>query len=241
MNPRVFLAILLFSGTSLAVADAVEFASGPQKTVMIELFTSQGCSSCPPAEAYLNSFVDDPQLWTKNIPAAFHVDYWDYLGWKDRFAHSDHARRQQRYARLGHVGSVYTPALIVNGKGRRPGRLGHEAVDRPMAGNLKLTVDNNSVSAGFMPAQEVSGMLILHLAVLGMNLATDIQAGENAGHHSRHEFVVLGHRMVRSTDRQWQTTLPDFDRTLTRRLAVIAWLSRPDDPAPLQATGGYLP
>jgi hypothetical protein len=224
-----------------AASEPLVFESGPQKTVMVELFTSQGCSSCPPAEAYLNSFVDDPELWKRVIPVAFHVDYWDYIGWKDPFARPEHASRQQRYARLGHVSSVYTPALIVNGKGRRPGRLGHNAVDTPAVGNLRINLENGRVTASFAPAGKASGLLTLHLAVLGMNLSTDIQAGENAGRHSRHEFVLLGHRKARSTERKWTIRLPEFDKSLTRRLAVIAWLSRPGDPSPLQATGGYLP
>src|SRR5713226_2490390 len=66
-------------------ADRV-FESGPQKIHLLELFTSEGCSSCPPAEAWLSKLKSDPRLWKDFVPLAFHVDYWDRLGWRDRFS-----------------------------------------------------------------------------------------------------------------------------------------------------------
>ena len=109
------LSTILLSSPAGA-ASGTQFSSGPEQTVMIELFTSQGCNSCPPAEAYLNRFTANPGLWKKFIPLAYHVDYWDYLGWKDRFAHPAHAQRQRQYAQQRSLKTVYTPALAVNGQ-----------------------------------------------------------------------------------------------------------------------------
>ena len=78
---------------------STEFSSGATQTVMIELFTSEGCNSCPPAEEALNRYVRHPQLWKRYIPLALHVDYWDRLGWKDTFGSPENTERQWRYAR----------------------------------------------------------------------------------------------------------------------------------------------
>jgi len=82
------LVILIPSLIATLTAQAADrvFETGPQKTHLIELFTSQGCSSCPPAEAWLSKLKNEPGLWKNFVPLAFHVDYWDRLGWRDPFA-----------------------------------------------------------------------------------------------------------------------------------------------------------
>ena len=112
-----WLTLYLTIGLSASVAAGeLRFASGSGRNVMVELFTSEGCNSCPPAEAFLNDFQTHPDLWRRYVPIAFHVDYWDYLGWTDRYADPRHAARQRQYARQGGVRTVYTPAFIVNGR-----------------------------------------------------------------------------------------------------------------------------
>ena len=88
-----FVAKLLLFATAIlsgsaATAGQLVLNSGVEQVTLLELYTSQGCSSCPPAERWLNSYVDSDELWTKTVPLAFHVDYWDYLGWKDSLADS---------------------------------------------------------------------------------------------------------------------------------------------------------
>ena len=102
-------------------AENVYFESGVKRNTLIELFTSEGCSSCPPAETYLNNLKNNNELWEKWIPVAFHVDYWDYIGWKDKYATKTFGLRQSRYASLNRVSTVYTPAFMVNGSSWRPG------------------------------------------------------------------------------------------------------------------------
>ena len=83
---------------------------------MIELYTSEGCSSCPPAEAWLSTWKSSPDLWKSVFPVAFHITYWDDLGWTDSFAQPAFTQRQRDYAaRLGQD-SVYTPEFVVNGR-----------------------------------------------------------------------------------------------------------------------------
>lgn len=223
-------------------AQDISLQSGPQKTIMIELFTSQGCNSCPPAEEYLNTFVEHPKLWDTFIPIAFHVDYWDYLGWKDRFANPAHAKRQQQYAQLRRVRTVYTPAFVVNGKAWGVGFFRSEPqVDTPSVGNLTVVIDDQRISATFDPQHSLTEALYFNVAVLGMNLSTSIRAGENRGRDSHHEFVVLGRSQVRGADNQWHTTFPEIKQTPTGRFALVAWVSGSGDPTPIQATGGYIP
>src|SRR5210317_1284191 len=94
---------------------SLNFSSGDRRVTLLELYTSQGCSSCPPAESWLNRFTDDDRLWKQVVPVAFHVDYWDYLGWRDPYALPQYSDRQRRYRSKGKVSAVYTPGFVVNG------------------------------------------------------------------------------------------------------------------------------
>src|SRR5690242_10629700 len=112
---RLFFSLALLLGTNtLSSAAETKFESGPQQTALIELFTSEGCSSCPPAEAWMSSLKDNPGLWKNFVPLAFHVDYWDRLGWRDRFASRQWTERELHYASLWKSESVYTPCLVQN-------------------------------------------------------------------------------------------------------------------------------
>jgi hypothetical protein len=235
------LALLAWMTIPAAGAAPVEFTSGKDRAQVIELYTSEGCSSCPPAERHLNAYAQRPDLWRRYVPLAFHVDYWDYLGWKDRFAQPEFDQRQRHYVRLGRLSGVYTPAFVLNGRAWRPGVFGRiPQRDSTPAGVLHVTVDGRQIHATVQNSGSLPNHLTLHVAVLGMGLTSHIQAGENAGREARHEFVVLAHQKVTGTDGQWDTRLPDLTDQAPR-LALAAWLTTPGDPTPLQATGGYLP
>src|SRR5213083_577539 len=92
------------------------FQSSGKQTALIELYTSEGCSSCPPAETWLSRLKESPGLWKDFVPVAFHVDYWDYLGWRDPWAAKEFSDRQRAYARSWRGGAVYTPGFVLNGK-----------------------------------------------------------------------------------------------------------------------------
>jgi len=99
-----------------AGAGDIVLQSGPARASLLELYTSEGCSSCPPAEAWLSRLRDDARLWKEIVPVAFHVDYWDNLGWKDRFASAAFTARQRDYAARWNSGSVYTPGFVLDGQ-----------------------------------------------------------------------------------------------------------------------------
>src|SRR5437763_14288663 len=112
----VFGIAFLSSVFQMAAADPVTFESGAKKVQLLELVTSEGCSSCPPAEASFSRLINDARLWREFVPVAFHVDYWDRLGWRDSFASAEWTKRQQIYAQNWKPQSVYTPAFVLNGR-----------------------------------------------------------------------------------------------------------------------------
>ena len=242
-----FVLILCAISISSAFANELHFNSGDKQTTIIELFTSQGCSSCPPAERYLNKFKQHQQLWQTYIPLAFHVDYWDYLGWKDRFSKPKNSARQHQYASLHQSRTVYTPAFFINGKKWRPGLFIKSDPDTSskQTGKLAISLSPQQLTAHFTPRQLPHDSLVLNIAILGMDLSTQIQAGENRGRHSQHEFVVLTHQAFTAPQPHWTIPWHQISRQLTKqaapRYALAAWVSQPDNQTPLQATGGYLP
>jgi hypothetical protein len=109
--------------------------------VVVELYTSQGCSSCPPADEFVAMLAANPQI----LPLALHVDYWDYIGWADKFAHAQFTDRQRSYARAIGSRTIYTPQLIIGGADRIEGFAPEETADRLRAHleagqTVKLTV-----------------------------------------------------------------------------------------------------
>ena len=220
---------------------AKTFESGETQTTLIELFTSEGCSSCPPAEKWMSELKSNPGLWKRTVPVAFHVDYWDRLGWRDRFARSEFTLRQQRYAAVWRIGSVYTPNFVVNGREWKGwfnnGMLSERSEN---VGKLRVALNgNNEVKATFAGTQ--TGPLKLEVAVLGGNLESDVKRGENSGRKLRHDFVALDLANVdmTKTGADWtgQAVLPKA-AMLDKPSAVAIWVTQ--DTLPIQATGGWL-
>lgn len=230
----------LVSIAQVGLTGETYFRSGPEQTVFIELFTSEGCSSCPPAERKLNALKDNPDLWKTIFPVAFHVDYWDYLGWKDRFAKTSYANRQRYYAQANHVSGVYTPSFLVNGKSAGV-RLSPIPRREQKAGFLRVRVQGDQVTVAFTPdEQKKLNEIEFHLALIGMGLETNITRGENRGRLSNHEFVVLDHTKQRQQNTVWRTSLPRTTQPADR-YALVAWVTQAGSLFPIQTTGGYLP
>jgi len=224
------------------VAEELLLSSKNKNPILIELYTSQGCSSCPPAEKYLNQFSQNKQLWDKFIPIAFHVNYWDYIGWKDIFAEPRFGRRQSRYAKLKHLRTVYTPAFIMNGAVWRRGFFNAEPQVKGLSvGELNISIKDQLIDATFKTNKRLREKLKLNIAVLGMDMAVDITAGENDGRQSKHSFVVLGYDERVSSEGKWQLSIPEYKKSVAaKRYAIAAWVSELNNPAPLQAVGGWI-
>ena len=238
--------LLALTLTTAAVAGPATYESPVTRVSVLELYTSHGCSSCPPADRWLRTLVDDPGLWRQLIPLAFHVDYWDGLGWADRFARPEFSDRQWAYYRAGALQAVYTPGFILNGRewrGRRFANTPPDRSSRERVGRLRLTAKPGvAATLSFAPVG-APGALEAHLAVLGFGLSSAIGGGENAGRTLVEDFVVLGTSSTRTTGGEplrWQLAWPDLTPGMTTRRAVVAWVSPPHDPRPVQAVAGWL-
>lgn len=237
---RLFYSLLL--GSIVLNAHALEFRSGVQQNTLLELYTSEGCSSCPPAEAYLNELKNDTRLWKDIVPVAFHVDYWDYLGWQDRFAKPEHRVRQEAYATINKQNTVYTPAFFVNGKPWRRGLFGGGIESSAnQTGVLQVTYEHGQITANFKSSDKTKKNWTLHVTLLGLGLTSDIKAGENRGRHSSHEFVVLQTQSAQSNDGQWQMQINTKNVMPAEQYALAAWVTKQNEPRPIQVVGGFLP
>jgi hypothetical protein len=240
---KAIIAVVLSLFGGVLCADDVVFESGPKKVQLLELFTSEGCSSCPPAEASLGRLVDDPRLWQEFVPVAFHVDYWDRLGWKDPFASAEWTKRQQAYAAQWKAESVYTPAFVLNGREWQNASV-PVINDAEAPGVLKATAQSDhNVVISFTPANGNARDFDLYLARLGFGISMNVRAGENNGRSLRHDFVVLSldHQKLASTPQEFDLPVPAPEAaSRSNRTALAIWITRPGDIKPLQATGGWL-
>ena len=236
----VFVISTVFQAASLR-AEPLSIESGPQKTHLLELFTSEGCSSCPPAEAWMNKLKDNAGLWRDFVPVAFHVDYWDRLGWRDPLASRAWTARQYEYSERWNSGSVYTPGFVLDGGEWQ--RSGLPSAGNESPGTLKLSVsDGEKIIASFRPATSESKPLELHVARLGFGMTINVKAGENSGRKLQHDFVVLAMESTRMTDGEAELTSPAILRPqdANSRSAIAAWVTEPGKLEPIQAVGGWL-
>src|SRR5687767_13376254 len=144
--------LLLLSAAVVVAVFAIPKRNFGDQPVVVELFTSQGCSSCPPADALLRRIASDPDLRGRVIPLAFHVDYWNHLGWRDPFSQRAWSQRQGDYIRAMKLESAYTPQIVINGKREMVGsssgavyRAIEEESRRAADGRVTLTRDGRDV------------------------------------------------------------------------------------------------
>lgn len=234
----------------VVAAEDIVLRSGPARVTLVELFTSEGCSSCPPAETWLGEQRAASGLWKEFVPVALHVNYWDHLGWRDALASKTFTDREHAYAEAWRASSVYTPCFVRNGEEWRPdGATMSATKSAANAGELTLrwNAASRSCALEFAPAKAAKAprALEVSVALLGGGISTDVRKGENAGRTLRHEFVALSFmnaRLSRGETGAWSATvtLPARDDVKASRQAIAAWVSLRDQPAPLQAVGGWL-
>jgi hypothetical protein len=196
---RSAIAILVWisavGGQDVSAAPSCVAQSGAQRAVLLELYTSEGCDSCPPADWRLSQFRERADYAGRLVPLAFHVDYWNRLGWVDRFASPLHTQRQQTMAALAKSRLVYTPQFLRNGRDwRSPGSPLDGAVEsRPGAGIVLELGGNPSgpwLIGGEVRVAATSAASEVWLALYENNLESRVRAGENAGKTLRHDYVV---------------------------------------------------
>jgi hypothetical protein len=189
--PACCAAMLLAVGAVAAHAQACRAESGAQVPVVVELYTSEGCDSCPPADRWLSTLKDKPGV----LAAAFHVDYWDRLGWKDRFASPRFTERQAQLQAAAGARSSYTPQVRVNGADWRrwpelPGAVGSSSV------RLTLQREGDQVDIRAQPTSDTPRRWGLWWAALEDGHDSDVKAGENSGVRLHHDHVVRSYGSI---------------------------------------------
>ncbi len=246
-RPLKTLAVLLCFLCAAPNARAATFESPLERVTVIELFSSEGCSSCPPADNYINSLRKDPRLWKEFIPLVFHVDYWDHLGWKDPWSRNEFTQRQSAYGRAWGTDTIYTPGMVLNGTEWADWYGQRRLIDfksGQTAGVLQADVnDEGKVRVTFYPKGQRTP-LWAHAAILGFDQVSNVTAGENTGRKLVHHFNVLEHVQSEMTGKEGTFTgeliLPDFTQYDKTKHGLAVWVSSGDNPTPVQATGGKL-
>ncbi|MDQ2734551.1 MAG: DUF1223 domain-containing protein [Pseudomonadota bacterium] len=189
-------------------------------TPVVELYTSEGCNSCPPADRWMSKLKADPGV----VALAFHVDYWDRLGWKDRFSSAAFTERQASQQPVNGARFSYTPQVVVDGQDRKDwSSLATPIAERATAPiELALARNGEHVTATVTASSHAPRRLAAYWAVTEQNHVTAVKAGENEGATLHHDFVVRDYRPVAA----W-TTSADAPRTLAFDLPGAGDASHP--------------
>jgi hypothetical protein len=201
---RVDAAVLAEAGST-----SPNYAPAP---VLVELFTSEGCSSCPPADALLDTLDrTQPVAGAEIIILGEHVDYWDSLGWKDRFSSAEFTRRQREYGTSFRLGDIYTPQMVINGarqlngtdsSGARRAIQEQAATDPPAALRFRtVNISGDKVSFTLAGASSRDETVDLYAALVEPAATTDVRAGENGGRTLHHAGVA---RSLSRIGRSWR-------------------------------------
>ena len=187
---------LLIATPVISIAAECSAKSGAQTVPLLELYTSEGCSSCPPADKWMSGIKTD-----KVTPLAFHVDYWDYIGWKDKFSKAEYSDRQRKIAAFGGAGFVYTPQFVMSGrdfKGWDNSRLNEKIESSQKLAsranlsldavqeNGKMTLKTSAQTTNPSDAKNVD----VFVAIYENKLVSQVKAGENSGRELKHDYVV---------------------------------------------------
>jgi hypothetical protein len=214
----IFASFTMRRGT-MTSTPALEQASGVRSPVIVELFTSEGCSSCPPADAVLAKLQQtQPVAGAEVIALGEHVDYWNYIGWSDPFSSAAFSARQETYARaFGQQENVYTPQMIVDGQTEFNGSSMNKALEaiakaarspkadvRIVIPETKAQKDNQklrlNISVKNVPPVDRGAVAEVILALTEDNLSSNVSRGENSGRKLAHTAVVRDMRALGRVD-----------------------------------------
>ena len=222
----------------------------PVGVVVVELFTSQGCSSCPPAEKVLADLSRSAERDGRRIfTLAFHVDYWNRLGWADPFSDAAYSRRQEQYAKALGLDDLYTPQMVVNGSKQFVGS-DRPAADRAIADalatrpalavtvNVRKTSHDGYTVRAIVPGAETND--VVNLAVIEEGLSTDVKTGENGGRRLEEPSVVRWFKTVPASE-AGDIAIPALPGVRADHASVLAYAQRPGNGPILGAAAASLP
>jgi len=195
------LSFLILNFSKALENESTEDEMDANPFAVVELFTSEGCYSCPPADKLLSKIIDDAREKDRRVFAlAFHVDYWDRLGWKDAFSSKEFSDRQRDYAQAFRSNSIYTPQMIVNGTKEFVGSESETAfktissvLENPPYAEIELSTDFNRDMDMVTVNYKISGLIEnanVNIALVERNIVREIGHGENGGKTLNHDNVV---------------------------------------------------
>lgn len=256
----VTLTLLALTSASFRVqaADcaALHVQSPPHTVAVVELYTSEGCNSCPPADRWLSLTPVDTQHW---IPLALHVDYWDSLGWKDTFGRAAFSARQRALGDAANTSTIYTPEVFVSGHELRRWA-DHADFSRAIAARNALpatadiALDATTANAPrttlqararftLRPNAAGASPAIAWIALTQNSLVSHPSGGENGGVELRHDHVVrewIGPIQLTGASTQWQGEIPLPANAHPADVSLAAFIERPRDAEILQAVSAPL-
>ena len=197
-----FLLVVVYFGFSMPAKKKLNDVHAKNGFAVVELFTSEGCSSCPPADEALAALAKD---YPSNVYVlGFHVDYWNNLGWKDEFSDADFTKRQQDYATAFNLDGIYTPQAIVNGKtqftGSEKATL-YSSVEKELNTGIVPVIDlsakaGNSKGVTVTYKTNAASTEVVCIALVQLNASSEVKRGENKGKLLHHVDVVRGFKTL---------------------------------------------
>lgn len=247
---KLFLLLFFVAVASTVGCSTKSMAEGPKEIpqienevsadvspVLVELFTSEGCSSCPPADRTLMFLqMNQPVRNAKIIALGFHVDYWDYLGWKDKFSSAQFSSRQREYVQAFRLDSSYTPQMVVDGESEFVGsNLQNasnfiEAAAKKQKATVNLTINGGQIGVAVdkMPSTAAS---TVYLAVAEHELSTKVRGGENRGSDLAHPAVVrylkaIGNIKNGKLESALSVDIPKSDEWVSKNLSYVVFIQQ---------------
>ncbi|WP_136637618.1 DUF1223 domain-containing protein [Pseudooceanicola onchidii] len=232
MLARIGIAALISLGL-LSVGASAQADQEPP--VVVELFTSQGCSSCPPADAFLSLLAEREDV----IALGFHVDYWDYIGWRDVFGSPAFSARQKGYARTAGRRSIYTPQMIVQGDSDVVGTHPMDVTDlissyREVPQDVLLQLQragDGMIRISAKAVRNPGGPLVIQLIRYDPEAHVDITRGENAGQKLTYSNVVTDWRVLG----EWDASAPFQAEVPAKGEKPVVVLIQHKGPGPIEA------
>lgn len=239
---RVLLLTSLISLSAYA-GDPIVISSNNTQTAVVELYTSEGCSSCPSADRWLSSLIEAPKDELDVLALAFHVDYWDYLGWKDRFSSADYTRRQRQLGANNLQRTIYTPEFFVNGMEARGTNNILEKIQQanqqqaPL--DLKLTISRDEAELVLelhSPGdRDTIGQIHHRYLVYENDLSTEVKRGENSGATLQHQQVVRYMSPAQNLRQENQHRIPIDPDWNPQKIGIAILVTSPGDKHYMQA------
>ncbi len=238
MKPIFFLTSFIVLHFNLAAATENP-AEVNQPFAVVELFASEGCSSCPPADELLRRITEQARRDGKRVfPLSFQVDYWNELGWVDPFSSPRFTERERRYAKILGTRSVYTPQMIINGMNVFVGsdqnlaeKYINQYLEIPSLNTITLEIKKKGarqIEVNYR-CESLTPETVLNFALVERGFQNNVTAGENAGRLLRHDNVVLEFKTIPFTEKEGRIIFEKPNSDDPSRFSIIVYLQNPND------------